>query len=173
MRTLLLLLALPLQAASSQQATFRDSLLDRFVGEWVMQGTIQGKPATHDVSVQWVLAHQYLRIHEVSRELNADGTPYYVADVYIGWNAEAHEYVCVWLDDYGGIHPESIGRATRRGDEIPFVFRETNGDLFRTTFSAGASRDVWSWRMDSETKAGSKPFARVTLTRKPPPVPTR
>ena len=173
MRTILLLLTLPIQAALAQQPTFRDSLLDRFVGEWVLQGTIRGQSVTHDVSVQWVLAHQYLHIHEVSRELNADGAPSYVADVYVGWNAAEHEYACLWLDVYGSIEPESIGHGTRRGEEIAFVFREKSGDLFRTTFAAGPSPDVWTWRMDSETKAGSKPFARVTLTRKPPPVPTR
>ena len=175
MRTLLAALCTALFAASAsaQQPTFADTLLDRFVGEWMLQGTIAGQQTTHDVSVEWVLAHQYLRIHEVSRALNTQGKPQYEATVFVAWDPPSRNYVCVWLDVYGGMSPQSIGRATRSGNELPFVFHEANGDTFRTTFAAGKTLDSWSWRMDAEDKTGTKPFARVTLTRKPPPVPTR
>lgn len=175
MRNALLAVAIGLSsvAATAQQPTFTDSLLDRFVGEWVMKGTIAGQQTTHDVSVEWVLEHQYLRIHEASRELNTQGLPQYEATVYVGWNAAQAEYGCVWLDTYGGLLQQSVGHAKRSGTEIPFVFQEPDGSTFHTTFVAGTTLDSWSWRMDAEAKGKSTPFARVTLQRKPRPVPTR
>jgi hypothetical protein len=54
--------------AGAQQPTFHDALLDHLAGSWVLQGTIAGRPTTHDITAEWVLAHQYLRLQEVSRE---------------------------------------------------------------------------------------------------------
>lgn len=50
-------------------------LLDHLQGRWVLQGTIGGKPTTHDVQADWVLKQEYMRIHEVSREKDAKGDP--------------------------------------------------------------------------------------------------
>ena len=61
--------------ASAQQTTFQDSLLDRFIGSWVLHGTIQGKETTHDIVTQWVLGHQYLQFHEVSIEKDRSWKP--------------------------------------------------------------------------------------------------
>ena len=46
-------------ALSAQQGGFQDALLDKFVGSWVLSGTIDGKQTTHDVEAAWVLDHQY------------------------------------------------------------------------------------------------------------------
>lgn len=116
--------ATPLRA---QQPTFTDLLLDRFAGTWVLRGTIGGDATTHDVTAEWVLQHQYLRVHEVARERDAQGRPAYEADVYIGWDPQTNQYVCVWLDVFGGISTQSLGRATRQGDVIPFVFTNRDG----------------------------------------------
>ena len=151
--------------ARAQQPSFRDALLDHLAGNWVLQGPIAGKQATHDVTAEWVLAHQYLRLHEVSREKKSDGEPQYQAMVFIGWDLKSSEYVCVWLDDYGWSADNAIARAKRSGDEIPFLFRYAEGP-FHTTFSYKAQSDTWEWRMDAEQQGKLKPFARVKLTRK-------
>src|SRR4051812_16832401 len=49
-----------------------DSLFDRLVGRWVLHGTIARRTTTHDVTFDWMLGHEYLRMHEVSRERNTD-----------------------------------------------------------------------------------------------------
>ena len=152
--------------ALAQQPTFRDSLLDHLAGRWVLQGTIAGSQTTHDVTAEWVLTHQYLRIHEVSREQNAKGQPAYEAIVFVGWDQPASEYVCVWLDDYGGIYTQSLGHAKGSGDDIPFVFAIRGGSTFHTTFAYDRSTDSWQWRMDAEQKGEVQPFARVKLVRK-------
>jgi len=60
------------------------SLLDRMVGHWVLKGVVHGLETTHDVDMDWVLNHEYLRIHEVSRERNGEGLPVYEAYVTLG-----------------------------------------------------------------------------------------
>ncbi len=151
--------------ALAQQSTFRDPLLDHLVGNWVLQGVIMGKQTTHDITAEWVLAHQYLRLHEVSREKKPTGQPEYEAMVFIGWDEKSKQYVCYWLDDFGAGYDNAVARATRNGNEIPFIFNYSDG-RFHTTFVYDAASDTWEMRMDSENKGLLKPFARTKLTRK-------
>jgi hypothetical protein len=154
-------LAMP---ALAQQPTLRDSLLDHLVGNWILTGTIAGRQTTHDVSAAWVLNHQYLEFHETSREKNKDGDPAYVATVYIGWYERAKQYVCVWLDDYGGISTQSLGHADRGGETIAFVFQDTGDNgKFHTTFAYNGAENTWTMNMDQETDGKFSAFARTTL----------
>lgn len=158
-----LLAAVPLCA---QQPTFTDSLADRLVGRWVLRGTIGGEATTHDVTAEWVLAHQYVHIHEVSREKTPEGAPQYEAHVYVGWDPQKNQYVAAWLDVFGGISPQSLGRATRAGDSMPFVFLGPDGaPAFNNTFAYDRRADTWEWRMDNVRNGALEPFARVTLSR--------
>jgi len=159
-----ILLVVSLQSAGAQQPTFLDPLVDKMTGDWIMTGTISGKQVTHDVHAEWVLNHQYVRIHEVSRERNDKGQPAYEAEVYVAWNQQAKQYTCVWLDVYGGATTESLGYAKPDGDTIAFVIK--GDDIFHTTFIYDATTNSWEWRMDSEKKDGTlKPFARLKLTK--------
>lgn len=153
--------------AFGQQPTFEDSLLDQFQGSWVLQGTVTGKETTHDVANDWVLNHQYLRIHEVSREKkNAKGEPAYEAMVFIGWDDATSRYVCVWLDVYGGFSKATVGYAPRSGDELRFLFNDGKSD-FHTTFLYDRKAKVWEWQMDSEEDGKLTPFLRAKLTKSP------
>ena len=69
-------------AAAAQQPTLASPLLDHLAGHWVLRGTIAGKPTTHDVDAEWVIQHQYLRLHEVSQEQNAKRQPQYEAMIF-------------------------------------------------------------------------------------------
>ena len=162
------LLAVLAGPAPAQPPAFRDSLLDRFAGRWVLQGTIAGSRTTHDVTAEWVLAHQYLRIHEVSREKDATGAPAYDAIVFIGWDQPSDQYACLWLDSTGGggLSAQAIGHGKRSGDEIAFLFKGGDGSIFHTTFAYERSTGTWQWRMDGEEKGELQPFARVRLVRK-------
>ena len=67
MKTNLAILALLLLASfssSAQQSMRADPLLDRLTGNWTMQGTIAEHETTHDIEAEWVLGHEYLRLHE-------------------------------------------------------------------------------------------------------------
>ncbi len=163
--SLLFLLTIP---APAQQGTFQDSLFDHLAGQWVMSGTIQGKETIHDVIAEWVLGHQYMQIHEVSQEKNADGSPAYEATVFIGWDKTSSRYACLWLDvtGGGGLTGQAIGHGKRSGDEIPFLFKGGDGSIFRTNFVYDRNADTWRWLMDGEENGELQSFARLTLTRK-------
>ena len=154
--------------ASAQQTTFQDSLLDHFVGSWVLHGVIQGKETTHDIVAGWVLGHQYLQFHEVSSEKNRSGDPMYEATVFIGWDQPLSQYACFWLDGTSGngLSNPVIGHAKRNGDKIAFLFKFSETTLFHTTFLYDRGSDTWQWMMDDEENGKLQPFATVKLTRK-------
>jgi len=159
----LLLAAAPLAA----QAAPPDSLLGRLIGRWVLQGTISGRPTTHDVTFEWLLNHTYVQMHEVSRERAENGTPAYEAVVLFTRDPGTGEYACLWLDITGvnAFRPEGIGRGMAVGDSIPFLFGYSDSTSFHTTFVYDRRADAWQWHMDNDTRGVRRPFARVTLTR--------
>ncbi len=142
-------------------------LLDHLAGDWILKGTIGGKQTTHDVEARWVLRHEYLRIHEVSREKNGKGEPAYEAIVMIGWDAKAHEYVCLWLDSTSGDGLASgvMGRGKESGDAIPFVFAISPSESLHTTFTYKHASDSWQWIIDDVTNGKADRFADVELSR--------
>ena len=154
--------------ASAQQATFQDSLLDHFIGSWVLHGIIQGKETTHDIVAQWVLGHQYFHFHDVSIEKDSSGNPMYEATVFIGWNQPSGQYACFWLDGTSGngLSNPVMGYAKRNKDKIEFLFKFNETTLFHTTFLYDRGSDSWQWIMDNEENGKLQPFARVKLTRK-------
>lgn len=161
-----LLVALFSAVAFAQQASLNSPLLDHLAGHWVLKGAIARQQVTHDVDAEWTLDYHYLRIHEVSRDKNAQGKPTYEALVFVGWNEQPKQYACVWLDVFGGLATESIGVATPKENEIPFVFKDDKGSVNLTNdFVYHAASDVWEWRIDNIDKGTPSPFARVQLTR--------
>ena len=143
-----------------------DPLLERFIGRWVLSGTIAGKKTTHDVSAEWVLNHGYVRLHEVAREKDAAGAPAYEAIVFISRDPGSGDYSVLWLDSTGswGISAEAIGRAKAKTNSIPFVFKDPDGRVsFENTFSYDPAAGTWAWVMDNIVDGKHKPFGRVTL----------
>lgn len=164
----LLALAIVPTALRAQTPISQDSLLDRMVGRWVLQGTIARQQTTHDVDFEWVLSHGYLQMHEVSREKDASGAPQYEAIVYFYPDKTTGEYAVLWLDNTaaGPFKPDGVGHGKREGDSIPLLFR-SEGTLFHNTMIYNRQNDTWQWQMDNDDGRGQiSPFARVTLTRK-------
>jgi hypothetical protein len=159
-----LLLAAPVLA---DEPPFQDELLDSFVGTWVLRGTIAGGEVVHDVTAAWVLGHQYLSFHEVSREKTPEGALAYEATVYIGWDDATSRYTCLWLDSTGhtGLGNGIIGRASRKLDELAFVFGEGGDGTFHTTFLHDEKTDSWKWTMDAKKDGKLRSFARMAMTK--------
>jgi len=165
-RTLLLLVASLTSFAMAQQPPLNSPLLEHLTGKWVLDGIIAGDHVTHDVDGEWVLDHHYVRLHEVSREKTDKGKPRYEALVFVGWNEEQKQFACAWLDIFGGLLPVSIGIATPKENEIPFVFKDDKGTTSITNdFVYDPKQDTWQWRIDNINNGTAKPFARVTLSR--------
>lgn len=146
-----------------------ESLLDKMTGKWVMTGVIDKEQITHDVEVDWILNRRYIRIHEVSREKDADGELAYEAWIHIAWDPKNGEYVVMWLDNTGTTNfaAEGVGHGKPNGDRIPFVWKSAGGGGIHNTFAYDRDSDKWSWAIDNidETDKPSS-FARVTLERK-------
>jgi hypothetical protein len=155
-------------SASPQAPTPKDPLLDHLAGNWILQGTIAGRRTTHDIESEWVLNHEYLRLHEISREKNAQGQPAYEAIVFIEWDGTANEYKCMWLDSTaGGGLAGPLAHGKRGNDEIAFLFAGAEKDSgIHTTFVYSKGTDSWSMLIDNEDHGKLTPFARTKLTRK-------
>ena len=146
-----------------------DSVLDKLEGKWVMTGTIGKEKVTHDVSVDRILNRQYIRIHELSREKDADGGAAYEAWIHIAWDKAKAEYVVMWLDNTATTNfaPEGVGHGKPDGDRIPFVWRSADGSGIHNTFKYDRSSKTWTWAIDNVDKSKKiSPFARLTLKRK-------
>jgi len=143
-----------------------DSLLEHLVGTWVLTGDIAGRQVTHDVTADWVLGHEYVRLHEVSRERSASGDPEYEAILYIYSDAKTRAYAVMWLDNTAAGPFDPVGHAVAAGDSIPFVFGDSDADRIHNTFTYDRRADSWRWTIDNEAAGVRSPFARVTLRRR-------
>lgn len=160
--------------APAQQVPPPGPSLDNLVGQWVLTGAIHGAPTTHDVTAEWILNREYLRLHEVSRERDSAGAPVYEAVVLIGWDAQTGEYTCLWLDTTGGggLVGWAIGRGRPDGDSIPFLWHYADSTRFHNTFVYSRQAGTWRWIMDNDVGGKLSPFARLTLARGGPVVPS-
>jgi hypothetical protein len=167
MKRLAIVAVLLVCAAAAQRPPVNSPLLDHLVGNWVLQGTIAGKQTTHDITGEWVANHQYLRLHEVSREKTPDGKPQYDALIHIGWDEAKKVYPIIFLDNFWGISPEAIGAAAaQKENELLFVWKDDKGAVgFTNDFLYDPKTDSWQWIMDNVVDGTHKPFGRVKLTR--------
>ena len=154
-------------SAAQTPVTAPEELLDHLAGTWVLQGTIAGKPTTHDVEAAWVLNREYLQMHEISREKNGNGGAAYEAIVYLSWDAKAQQYTCLWLDSTagGGLSAEGLAHGNQAADSIPLVFTISPSDQIHTTFHYDKTADSWQWLIDNVENGKTRGFANVTLRR--------
>lgn len=167
----ILLLALGLICAPApvfSQGLPPDSLFPRLVGRWVLRGSIARQQTVHDVTFEWLLGHEYVQMHEVSRERSPDGTPAYEAVVLFGRDPKTGEYACLWVDNTAAAAFPSggTGRGAVAGDSVAFLFRYTATTSFHTTFVYDRTTDSWQWHMDNDSAGVRSAFARVALTRR-------
>ncbi len=141
----------------------RDDLLDRLRGAWTVRGAVHGRPQALRLTAEWVLNHQFLRIHEVDAA-PAQGRPAYEAEVFIGYDNASERYVAHWLDVFGGRWSETLGYGTRSGDAIRFVFEYPDGP-FHNTFTWNPASGTWRFLLEQKDAAGRwTVFADQTAT---------
>ncbi len=161
--TLLLLgLVWPLSAAAAHRARpAPDPFLAQLAGPWDFAGTLRGKPVHYRVEGRWVLHHGWLRLAlaDVAKP------PAYVADVYIGFDAHAGDYVAHWLDQFGAAGARVAASGTRQGQTLVLLFPYVEG-AFRDTFTLAADGGSGSLLIEAQQQDGSwSTFASYTLTR--------
>src|SRR5262244_2905307 len=114
---LLLLILAPVLAAQAPTAPpplFRDDLLDQMVGFWDLTGTVRGQPVHERTDAEWILNHQFLRIHR--KEIEG----MHEALMYIGYDTVSERFVAHLLDTFGGRGSETLGYGIRTGDKLQF-----------------------------------------------------
>jgi hypothetical protein len=90
----------PLPAQTSLGWT--DDLLDHMAGSWKISGQVLGNDAQHEVRAEWVLNHQFLRIHEKTAA-DAPKTEHpYEAVWFLGYDSVSERYVSHLMDIFGG-----------------------------------------------------------------------
>ena len=155
--------------AHAEVAPFRDPLVDKLVGRWVLRGTMAGRgDVVHDVVGQWVLGHQYLLLRETSRELRR-GTvnPVYEAHIYIGWDQPRGRYGAIWLDASGEASSSVLGSAQPMINALPFVFTASDGTITRTTMTYDNGSRRWRWQIIREKDGQTVTLADLELVRAP------
>jgi len=167
-RLLLLVLLVTIPAANSMAQApqeWRDDLVDHLAGTWKLEGQVLGREAHHDVQAEWVLNHEFLRIHEKTAATAPPAENRYEAIWFLGYDAISERYVLHLLDVFGGRYSESLGYGTRDGNALRFVFEYPDGP-FHTTFRWFPERDIWQWLLEQKDKNGKWiTFADLKLSR--------
>src|SRR5262249_47251818 len=112
------------------------------VGAWQLSGAIMHRPVKHTIEAEWVLNHQFLRIHEKDAADAAPGEVPYEAMVMVGYDNASDRYVAHWIDIYGGRFSETLGYGRRSADQIEFIFEYPDGP-FHTTFRWKPDQHQW------------------------------
>jgi len=137
--------------------------LDALQGSWVMQGSVGKQPVVYQASGERVLNGGFLRLHMV----DTAKPPQYQADVFLGYDATADDYVVHWLDQFGAVGARVVASGRRDGDRLVVTFPYAAG-AFRDTFTRSAATDSWTLLLESQAKTGAwSTFASYTLQRAP------
>lgn len=155
----------PLQAQESLDGSsrvFQDPLLNNLVGQWKLQRTIGGRTVENSVTVEWVLNHQFLRIH--MKDVKTPST--YEAMVFVGYDNTSERYVVHWIDVFGGRFSETLGYGSRNDNSIKFIFEYPDGP-FHNTFTWNPETMSWRFLMEQKNKDGKwVTFAEDRLTKR-------
>ncbi|MEI7656685.1 MAG: hypothetical protein WCK33_01320 [Phycisphaerae bacterium] len=140
-----------------------DPLLRSMMGTWHIDRSIRGEHVTNDMRVESVVDGAFIRMHMWS---TTAGRPYQ-AMVMVGRDegkaGAAGEYVAHWCDSFGA-GASAIGRGTRTGDSIEFVFDYPDGPFYNTFTRLDADR--WTFKGESGRPDGTRSlFASDVVTR--------
>lgn len=144
----------PIRLRAETPGNWSEELIDHMAGESTLEGRISGMDVHHEVQAEWVLSHQFLRIHEKTAPAAPDSERRYEAIWFLGYDSVSDRYVLHLLDIFGGRFSETLGYGARDGDAIRFVFEYPDGP-FKTTFLWSAKTRTWQWLMVQKDKRGS------------------
>jgi hypothetical protein len=136
-----------------------DAYLDALQGKWIMSGTLGGKPVRYVADGRRVLQGGFIKLHMI----DAGVPPQYEADVFIGYDPKAKDYIAHWLDRFGAAGARVVAQGTRAGPQLVLTFPYAEG-AFRDTFVWKPATQTWSLLIESQERNGSwSTFASYTL----------
>ncbi|MBV9480143.1 MAG: hypothetical protein JO249_05245 [Acidobacteria bacterium] len=156
-----------LQASAVAQAAFNDTLVEHMLGAWKVSGQVMGHRAHHVIEAEWVLKHQFLRLHERTASDAPAAEQPYEAIWFLGYDPISEKYVLHLMDVFGARYSETLGYGIREGNQIRFTFEYPEGP-FHTTYSWSPVNNSWQWLMEQKDKEGNwSRFADLTLAKAP------
>lgn len=102
-------------AGTAQASSPDDTYLDALQGQWLMRGTLGGAPVTYRAVGQRILGGAWLKLHMFGIEQ----PPRYQADVFLGYDAKAHDFIVHWLDQFGAAGAQVVATGYRDGERLP------------------------------------------------------
>jgi hypothetical protein len=146
-----------------QQPPLHDDLLDQLAGFWDLTGTVRGQPVHDRVDCEWILNHQFMRIHRKSVEGPHE------ALMYLGYDPVSERFVAHLLDTFGARGSETLGYGIRSGDKLQFVFEYPSGP-YHYTLSWDGKEKSWQFVLESKDRQGHwTTFSTQTLRPVHPP----
>lgn len=85
-------------SAAQSPPEWRDTLIDHMAGTWKLEGQVMGRDAHHDVKADWVLRHQFLRIHEKTSADAPKSEEAYEAIWFLGYDPVSERYLLHLMD---------------------------------------------------------------------------
>jgi hypothetical protein len=162
---LLTLASVPSKAQAPVE--WRDNLADHLSGAWKVEGQVMGREAHHEVNAEWVLNHQFLKIHEKTAATAPASEHRYEALWFLGYDTVSERYVLHLIDIFGGRFSETLGYGVRSNNEIRFVFEYPDGP-FHSTFRWSQETATWQWLLEQKDKDGKwTTFADLKLSQVP------
>jgi hypothetical protein len=133
--------------------------LDALQGDWDMSGTLLGKPVKYHARGERVLQGGFLRLHMI----DAAEVPTYEADLFLGFDAHADDYIGHWLDRFGAAGARVVASGKRHGETLVIQFPYVEA-AFKDTFVYDPNLRSWSLLIESQKPGGAwTQFATYSL----------
>jgi hypothetical protein len=147
------------RAGAENARSTDDTYLDALQGDWDMSGTLLGKPVKYHARGERVLQGGFLRLHMV----DAADTPTYEADLFLGYDAHADDYIGHWLDRFGAAGARVVATGKRKAQTLVIQFPYVDA-AFKDTFVYNPGSRTWSLLIESQAPGGGwSQFATYTL----------
>jgi hypothetical protein len=158
-----LLLALTLSAQPGvQQPPLHSDLLDQLAGFWAVNGTVRGQPSREGADGEWVLGHQFLRLHR--KQIDGPNESL----IHVGYDNVSERFVLIRLDSLSARGAETLGYGIKTGDEtIQFTYEYPSGP-YKETWTFDPKERSWQFQVESKDRQGKWiTFSTLTLHRVP------
>lgn len=122
-----------------------EAYLDALQGTWRMEVALRGKPVRYLADAKRVLQDGFVRLHMI----DAHSKPPYEADVFIGFDPRANDYIAHWLDRFGAAGARVAAKGERHGEQLVLIFPYAEG-AFRDTLTWHPEKGSWSLLLESQ-----------------------
>ena len=159
--TLILAMRAGCMAHAENAPAADNAYLDALQGDWDMTGTLLGKPVRYHARGERVLQGGFLRLHMI----DVADAPTYEADLFLGYDAHADDYIGHWLDRFGAAGARVVASGKRKGETLVIQFPYAEA-AFKDTFVYDPNSRSWSLLIESQKPGGGwSNFAAYTLVR--------